>query len=321
MKIEERFRRVDVETIRAPAPTVEDYRRTPPAPDRIVGGSRPRNFVSGLPVFSIITIVRNGKATIERCIESVAKQTYPNIEYVIGDGASTDGTLDILRRYDRDITYWHSEKDRKPEDAFNKMVPQTSGKYVAVLLGDDWLDENFAAESVRALEAGNLDFVFGDVDLYENEGLLYRRRGNPRFARTLRYEVSFNTPSWSVRRSIFDDIGLFKMVNVSPEYDWLLRAHLAGYKGAHDPSIVYNFRFGGNSSVHAFLGYREVREMAIANGGNRIVAWMHYLRWAIRHEARVALETFVPADLMLRLRRLRRNFLDRQSSVSGQEGR
>jgi len=239
-------------------------------------------------------------------------QTYPNIEFVIGDGSSTDGTLDILRRYDGDISYWHSERDKKPEDAFNKMVPLTHGKYVGVLLADDWLDENFVANSVKALEEKGADFVFGDVDLHDEKQFLYRRRGNPGFARTIRYEVSFNTPSWSLKRSIFDDIGLFKLVNVSPEYDLLLRAHLAGYKGAHDPEVVYNFQFGGNSSDHVYLGYQEVREMAIANGGSRFLAWIYYLRRIGIHRSRTLLEAAFPEKFMLKLRRARRAYIDRK---------
>ena len=288
---------------------MDDYRQLPPAPNRITGGSRVNGYIGEQPLFSILTIVRNGASTIERCIESVINQTYPNIEFIVGDGASTDGTLDFLRRYDSAITYWHSERDKKPEDAFNKMVPHAHGKYVGVLLADDWLEPDFVTQSVRALNERDADYVFGEVDLYEEGKFLYRRRGRSDFTRTIRYEVSFNTPSWSLKREIFNTVGLFKLVNVSPEYDLMLRAHLAGFKGAYDPAIVYNFSFGGNSSEHSFLGYREVREMAIANGGNVGLAWYYYLRRSLRHRLRQILERFLPEDLMLGIRRWRRRII------------
>lgn len=315
IKIADRFRSVDNKTIGLSAPTVEDYRNAAPSASRISGGSRPRVYNAEFPLVSIITIVRNGEATIRHCLESVIAQSYPNIEFVIGDGASTDGTLEILRHYDRSITYWHSEKDRKPEDAFNKMVPHTSGKYVTVVLADDWLAPDFVEESVRALEVSGADYAFGDVNLYDNDAFLYRRGGNPDFARTLRYEVSFNTPSWTVRRSIFDVIGLFKLVNVSPEYDWMLRAHLAGYVGIYDPKIVYNFRFGGNSSAHVYLGYKEVRAMAIANGANPLMAWVYYLRRRGMHQLRGVLEAVISNDTMLTMRRWRRSLMDRHAKA------
>jgi glycosyltransferase involved in cell wall biosynthesis len=91
------------------------------------------------PRVSVLTVVRNGRATIDACILSVAAQTYPNVEHVIVDGASTDGTLDILRRRSASIGYWISEPDGGIYAALNKAVQLSSGNCYLVLGCDDVL--------------------------------------------------------------------------------------------------------------------------------------------------------------------------------------
>ena len=80
--------------------------------------------------FSIITPSFNSIKTIEKTIKSVINQTYENIEYIIIDGGSTDGTVDIIKKYENKIKYWISEKDRGISDAFNKGLDVSSGDYI-----------------------------------------------------------------------------------------------------------------------------------------------------------------------------------------------
>jgi glycosyltransferase involved in cell wall biosynthesis len=94
---------------------------------------------SGAPCVSVLTVVRDGQATIEACIQSVAAQTYPNVEHVIVDGGSTDDTLAILRRRSEAIGYWISEPDDGIYAALNKAVRLSSGSCYVVLGCDDVL--------------------------------------------------------------------------------------------------------------------------------------------------------------------------------------
>ena len=82
------------------------------------------------PTFSIITITFNAVHWIEQTILNVLGQSYPNIEYIIIDGGSTDGTVDIIKRYESSITYWVSEPDKGIYDAMNKGLKQATGDYV-----------------------------------------------------------------------------------------------------------------------------------------------------------------------------------------------
>ena len=112
------------------------------------GGLRTRNIykhsLPGKPLISVITVVFNGAETLRDTIESVIKQSYGNIEYIIVDGGSRDATVDILRQYDHVIDYWISEKDSGIYDAMNKAISLCSGEYVGMLNSDDM----FSGESV-----------------------------------------------------------------------------------------------------------------------------------------------------------------------------
>lgn len=89
------------------------------------------------PLVSVITAVFNGAGYLEQTIESVLAQTYENIEYIIIDGGSTDGTLDIIRKYDRALAYWQSEPDASFYDAMNKGFAKTTGEITGWINADD----------------------------------------------------------------------------------------------------------------------------------------------------------------------------------------
>ena len=93
------------------------------AKHQIAGGSKhSQNNNKSLPLVSIITIVYNGADHLAQAIESVINQSYPYIEYIIIDGGSTDGSIDIIKSFENHIDYWISEPDRGISDAFNKSI-------------------------------------------------------------------------------------------------------------------------------------------------------------------------------------------------------
>lgn len=112
-------------------------------PRRQEGGLRlkgtRRSSAPGRPLISIVTVVHNGAKTLAQCVESVVRQRYENIEYVVVDGCSTDGTVDMLRGYKNLVDYWVSEPDRGIFDAMNKGAGLTSGDWILFLGADDRL--------------------------------------------------------------------------------------------------------------------------------------------------------------------------------------
>ena len=132
------------------------------APER-VGGSRGESHARPADkarLASIVTITFNSQKTLNRTIDSVLGQTYPDIEYIVIDGGSTDGTLDILRARDNDIDFWLSEPDAGISDAFNKGISLAHGAYVALVNSDDWLEPTHISTAVDVLLRTTAGFVF-----------------------------------------------------------------------------------------------------------------------------------------------------------------
>src|SRR5436190_3452900 len=112
---------------------------------------------------SIITVTLNSAKYLQECIDSVAHQTYSNIEHIVIDGNSTDGTLDIIRRYDNHIAKWISESDRGMYDAINKGMNIATGDVIGILNSDDMLATNDVIEQVvNCFQENKVDCLYGD---------------------------------------------------------------------------------------------------------------------------------------------------------------
>jgi glycosyltransferase involved in cell wall biosynthesis len=138
---------VDALAHAAPAPA--------PAPARVEGGLRTRGtFKTGTadrPLVTYVTVVRNNTKTLARTIESVQSQTYANVEHVVLDGASTDGTLELIRQYADRIDYFASEPDQGLYHAINKAIPLARGQLICILNSDDWLEPEAAEIAVHRI--------------------------------------------------------------------------------------------------------------------------------------------------------------------------
>ena len=118
-----------------------------------------------LPKISIITVVLNGKKTINKCIKSVINQTYPSnkIEHIIIDGASTDKTVLIIKKYQKKIAYWHSKKDAGLYDAMNIGLKKCTGSLIGILNSDDFFNKNALKIVSKYFKNNKIDFLFGSV--------------------------------------------------------------------------------------------------------------------------------------------------------------
>src|SRR5437763_1662561 len=117
--------------------SLDEYRNRPLHAERREGGRRVRGKIDS-PLISVVTAVLNRKDSIERAIQSVLSQPLKNVEHVIIDGGSTDGTLDVLQKYDEQLAYWSSEPDGGIFDAMNKGVALARGQYIHLLNSDDY---------------------------------------------------------------------------------------------------------------------------------------------------------------------------------------
>ena len=214
---------------------------------------------SPAPAVTVITVVRNGAATIEASIESVLAQSHRPLEHVLVDGGSTDGTLEILRRYG-DRLRWISEPDRGLYDAMNKGLDlvRAPESYVVFLNADDRF---YAPDSVASLlaRAGGEEFLYGMLER-RDEALGHRDViGRVVTSRDLLYAMKCHHQAILCRRRVFDRVGRFDLsYPLAADYDWVVRVfRLGGLSRRFVPVIVSSMGRGGLSEEHYIRSARE----------------------------------------------------------------
>lgn len=211
-----------------------------------------------LPLISIITVVYNSEEFMERTIQSVLNQTYPNIEHVILDGDSKDQTLAIIRQYEHRIAYWKSEKDSGIYDAMNKAQRLATGDYVMFLnSGDEFFDNDVIANTFK---------IKIDADVYYGDTLITDDSGNPLHNRRLRPPqklkwTDFRYGMLVCHQSILIKKELSQEYNtnyrIAADIDWAIRSIRNAKTIVNTNSTISKFMEGGMSSVHHRKGLLE----------------------------------------------------------------
>jgi len=197
---------------------------------------------------SVITVVYNNARDIERTIRSVIEQTYPQIEYVVVDGGSTDGTVDVIKRYSDRITRWVSEPDSGIYDAMNKGLAMATGDYVLFMNSGDEIYAPDTVARIFATEPG-ADIYYGETELFDDkwESLGLRRHHIPeRFTwRSFRYGMNVSHQAIYIRRSI---VGRYDTrYELSADIDWVIRAAKQATRAVNTRMLVAKYLVGGMS--------------------------------------------------------------------------
>jgi glycosyltransferase len=211
---------------------------------------------------SIITAVRNGAEIIEQCIKSVCDQSFKNIEYIIIDGNSTDGTLEIIRKYQSKISNWVSEPDNGIYDALNKGMKMATGDIIGFLHADDFYANDIVIELVVShMTKHNVNSCYGDLEYVSNKNtekvIRYWKSGPYRDGLFQKGWMPPH-PTFFVRKEIYKKYGGFNTdLRIAADYELMLRFIARNKVTTHYiPKVLVNMRTGGNSN-------RSLRNMLI----------------------------------------------------------
>ncbi len=163
----------------------------------------------------------------EETIQSVINQTYPNVEYIIIDGGSTDGTLDIIKKYEDYIDYWVSERDKGIYDAWNKAVSVANGEWIMFLGSDDTLVIDAVESYIKHIYnlSTYIEYISAKVDLINNDNKIIRTIGNAWNWTAFRRYMNVAHVASLHNRKLFNKYGLFDMsYKIAADYELLLRA-------------------------------------------------------------------------------------------------
>jgi glycosyltransferase involved in cell wall biosynthesis len=205
------------------------------------------------PLVSIITVVFNGVKHIEQTIQSVFRQTYPHIEYIIVDGGSTDGTVPVIKKYEHQLYKWISEKDRGISDAFNKGIALATGDIIGMINADDFYEPDAVQQVVDHFQEGEI--FYGDLRLLRKERVDFVVKGDHELLPRL---MTINHPTVFVKKEVYKKLGVFdESYACAMDYDLLLRFYVNNYRFVYVPAVLANMRWDGISDKYWIRGCRE----------------------------------------------------------------
>ncbi len=229
---------------------------------------------SAAPLFTIITAVRNGAKTLDKTIASIAGQTFDDFEYLVIDGASTDGSARILERWNDHISYWISEPDGGIYDAWNKGVRLARGEWIAFLGADDeYYPHALAnyADFIAGQGASNPQYVSSRVELFSNNvcvGTIGKAWEWPRFSK---YMTAAQVGAMH-KRELFTAYGPYDTsYRICGDYEFLLRPRQT-LRAGFFPIVTAKMALGGVSNANPHLALVEQARAKSSTGGR--AAWL-----------------------------------------------
>ena len=235
--------------------------------------------------FSIITVTYNAFQWIERTILSVISQSYPDIEYIIVDGNSTDGTLDLINKYQSSITHWLSEPDEGLYDAMNKGLQLASGDYVWFInAGDTLYSGTTVQDIVNTLACKEFpDVIYGETEITDLEGnpLAMRRLRAPENLSWERFRMGMLVchQSFLAKRTIAEFYDLH--YRFAADYDWCIRCLKKADTVFNTRLILSRFMEAGMSAVNRKEALKERYKIMCDNYG-KLPTQIRHIWFALR---------------------------------------
>ena len=221
--------------------------------------------MSNYPLISIITVVYNGVSTLERTILSVINQTYKNIEYIIIDGGSTDGTVDIIKKYEKHLTYWISETDGGVYDAMNKGIIKATGEWTNFMNSGDWFFDNNVIESLFSLFPKE-DLVYGSAVMRFERGNCLQKPKNKLHP----WNIKINHQSLFCKSYILNTMRFNTKYKIASDYEFLHKCFNNNYTMKYYDIIVSSCETPGISNSLYLLSIKERLQILFCNKWYRV---------------------------------------------------
>jgi len=236
---------------------------------------------------SIITVTKNSERFFQKTIDSLSKQNYKNFEHIVIDGASTDLTLDIIKKNSNKITKWISEPDQGLYYAMNKGLSLCTGEIIGILNSDDVYFQDTLSIVNEYFSKNKIDFLFGSVIKHKLMHGFHPKKILWTFGFYTAHSVGF-----FIKKNSQDKIGLYNTkYKWSADYDIFYKMivkHKMKGMATKKNEVFGNFRLGGLSSSIKYIDFlKENNQIRLDNGQNKIVVFVIFFLRIIRNFKRL----------------------------------
>lgn len=241
------------------------------------------------PLISVVTPSYNYANTLTRALHSVISQDYENIEHIVVDGGSSDGSIDIIKKYSDKISCWITENDEGMYDAINKGIRLTSGGYIILLNADDYFCSNTVISEIVPLL--KIDYVNSCSVLLESQlisgipnpgSLLHRLK--------CLYKCPLPHPGFILSKRLYNEIGLYDCsFKMAADYGLIYKA-INRYPINFIDKTITIMPKAGMSARFRKKGYAEFRDIAIKNGRSKILSYFFYFLQLINVSIRLRIK-------------------------------
>ena len=225
-----------------------------------------------MPKITIITVTYNSENTIEDTFNSIKKQKYPNLEYIVIDGGSKDATLSIAEKYSDMITSLTSEPDNGISDAMNKGISKATGDIIGIIHSDDMLCDG-ALEKLAKEYDPKVDVYFGNAIICDTDGNAMHGLKPQLDLSKFTYEFCLIHPSTFVKKEAYSKYGVYDTsLKCSMDYDMFLRLYLNNATFKYIDFDFTRIRMGGTNQKYRRKTIDEVCHISIKHGGKKAKA-------------------------------------------------
>lgn len=236
------------------------------------------------PLVSIITVCLDAAAHIAAAMESVLGQSWANIEYLVIDGGSTDGTVDVIRDFEPRFggrMRWISEHDEGTYDAMNKGLALATGDLIGILNADDRYELDAVQLAVEAWDGTQQAVLYGHMRLGGASDLIKRAPGKVD-AQLLRRDMLLNHPATFVTAGAYRQLGGYDTrYPIAADYDLLLRLAESDVSFVHVDAVLADFSLTGTSQTRIRDADRDATRVRIAHGVSPVLAWARFGKRAV----------------------------------------